>query len=614
MPPKKIPTPSTRVSTRKVSPPKQSQVEANTSKVVKKTLAPKKAGVTKQVATQKKVTPTVAKKAAKAQADAAKKTTTTAKTSTVKKTTITKAAIAKKVAATKSAPAKAVAPKSNKRKATEDIDEPVAKSSKKTKVTKATTVAKKPATKAAAKPSPAKKPKAAPKPKAPRVVQTKVVKPKVVKPKVVINIAPTQILDIYVFGCNEAGELGLGIQTKKTTISRPVKNPDLTARGVVQIVAGGMHGAALTKDNKILTWGVNDGKPLGRYTDDWVAPVKDMDADGESDDESSTDAQNPLESTPGEVDMADVPEGTIFTQIAAGDNATYAVTSDGLVYGWGSVRGADGPMGFTKDVKEALIPMLIPGLKNVVKVAAGNNHYLALNNKGSVFAWGAGEHNQLGRRIVERTRLNSLVPREFGLPKAMVDIFCGSEHSFAVHKNGTVYSWGANNMGQCGQFNKDGTLTEEVTPTGTKVDILKGKNIKMMAAGNASSLALTHDGEVLMFGKALDGLAGVDVQALPEEVIIRNERDQRSIIKTPITLPFKGSFIAIGSDHNIVLGPEGTGGHHAWGFNTFRQTGLEGEADVYVAEELENKHINGKKLVSATGGGQFTFLAGIPDN
>ncbi|KAF7869754.1 hypothetical protein EAF04_004538 [Stromatinia cepivora] len=451
MPPKKIPSPPTRVSTRKPSSSKNSQVEANTSKVMKKALAPKKAGVAKNVATQKKVSPAAAKKTAKAQSDAAKKTTTATKSTTVKKTTITKAAMAKKVAAAKAAMAKPAAPKSNKRKSTEDVDEPAAKPSKKAKVTKPT-VAKKPATKAAAKPTPAaKKPKAPPKPKAPKVVKPKIVKPKVEKPKTIINVAPTQLLDIYVFGCNEAGELGLGLQTKKDTINRPVKNPALTALGVVQMVAGGMHGAALTKDNKILTWGVSDGLALGRKTDDWVAPERDADADSDNESDAA-DARNPIESTPGEVDMTTVPEGTVFTQITAGDNATYALTNDGLVYGWGSIRGADGPMGFTKDVKETLVPMLIPGLKNIVKLAAGNNHYLALNNKGSVFAWGAGEHNQLGRRIVERSRLNALVPREFGLPKAMVDIFCGSEHSFAIHKNGTVYSWGANNMGQCGQF------------------------------------------------------------------------------------------------------------------------------------------------------------------
>ncbi|RAL65590.1 hypothetical protein DID88_005262 [Monilinia fructigena] len=551
MPPKgqKIPTPSTRVSTRVTSPPKNHQaVEANTSRVMKKSVAPKKAVVAKKGHNSKESISCCRKKGSKsrcAQEDEQHHQIYHRHGDDHYQGCRHK----------ESCPSQGCCPKSNKRKATEDIDEPAAKPSKKARAVKPIATAKKPTAKAAAKPALlASKPKAEPKTKAENIV-----KPKVVKPKVIINTAPTQLLDIYVFGCNEQGELGLGLQTKKTTIARPVKNPDLTARGIVQMAAGGMHGAALTKDNKILTWGVNDGKPLGRSVDEWVAPERD--ADAESDDESTTSAQNPLESTPTEVDMTNVPEGTIFTQIAAGDNATYAVTNDGSVYGWGSIRGADGPMGFTRDVNEALVPMLIPGLTKIVKIAAGNNHYLALNNKGAVFAWGA----------------------------AMVDIFCGSEHSFALHKNGTVYSWGANNMGQCGQFNKDGTLTEEVTSNATKVDILQGKNIKMMAAGNASSLALTK--------KA------------------RNESNQRSVAKTPIILPFKGSFIAVGSDHSIVLGQDCTGGHHSWGFNTYNQTGLEDDEDtIYIADELENKHINGKKLVWAAGGGQFTFLAGASEN
>lgn len=456
MPPKvkKIPTPPSRSSTRKITTAKkfEQQIEANTSRVMKKALSPKKAGVAETVAAAKNITPAAAKKVAKAQADATKKTTTatTKKSTAVKKTTITKAdmakkvtaaksppvkaaapklnnkrkasddadepvarptkiaklakpttvvkpshkakanesapttkaaklaakatkptpaaksnkstpaakftkstpaaksiqvketsitkaAMAKKAAAAKSAPVKAAAPKSNKRKSTDDVDESAGKPLKKARFTKSTPATKKSTTKAAANPAPpAKKPKAAPKPKTSKVVNPKLVKPKVLKPKNIVNVAPTQLLDIYVFGCNECGELGLGQQTKKDTIARPTKNPDLTALGIVQMAAGGMHGVALTKDNKILTWGVNDGKPLGRDTDEWVAPEKDADAD--SDDESVGAAQNPLESTPTEVVMTNVPEGTIFTQIAAGDNATYAVTNDGLVYGWGTVR------------------------------------------------------------------------------------------------------------------------------------------------------------------------------------------------------------------------------------------------------------------------------------
>ncbi|PQE03831.1 ran exchange factor prp20 pim1 protein [Rutstroemia sp. NJR-2017a BBW] len=605
MPPKKATSP-TRASSRRVT-----KSETASQESAKSVVAPKKGpGVTKKAA-PKKPSAAATKAASKKPAPAApKKTTnTTTKTTVVKKTTITKVAPVKKAAA-----------KSNKRKLSEEEEEDeasVAQPSKKRKTTKSITPppTEGSADNASAKRSPTpttkKAKKASPKP---RVAKPKIVVPKVEKPKPIINIAPTQILDIYVFGCNEAGELGLGDASKKTTLPRPVLNPKLSASaaGVVGMAAGGMHGAVLTKDNKILTWGVNDGGALGRDTF-WEAPTKDIDADGSDDDSDDEVSVNPRENTPTQVEMDNVPEGTVFTQIVAGDSATFAVTQEGLVYGWGEIRGADGPMGFTKDVKKSPIPMLIPKLKNIVKLAAGNNHFLALDKKGAVYSWGAGEHNQLGRRIVERTRLNALVPTEFGLPKgAIVDIFAGSEHSFALHKNGKVYSWGANNMGQCGHFvyNKDGGY-EEVTPRATVIKSLEGKKIKMLAGGNAHSLALTEDGEILAWGKARDGTTGLDLSKVDPEITIPDTTGKVGVITVPTALPFKGSFIACGGEHAIALGPGGKAPHYSWGFNEFRQTGIPEEGDINVATELENRNIEGKTLVWAAGGGQFSFMAGV---
>jgi regulator of chromosome condensation len=99
------------------------------------------------------------------------------------------------------------------------------------------------------------------------------------------------------------------------------------------LAVGGMHCAALTYDNTILTWGVNDLGALGRDTT-WDGGLVDI-----SDAEDDVDAErNPKESTPGEVDLTGVPGDTIFTQVAAGDNCTFALTSQGTIYGWGTMR------------------------------------------------------------------------------------------------------------------------------------------------------------------------------------------------------------------------------------------------------------------------------------
>jgi regulator of chromosome condensation len=36
--------------------------------------------------------------------------------------------------------------------------------------------------------------------------------------------------------------------------------------------------------------------------------------------------------------MTEIAQGTVFAQLAAGDNSTFALTEDGLVYGWGTFR------------------------------------------------------------------------------------------------------------------------------------------------------------------------------------------------------------------------------------------------------------------------------------
>lgn len=163
----------------------------------------------------------------------------------------------------------------------------------------------------------------------------------------IINEVSTKKLDVYVFGENSAGELGLGAGKDPngksvSDVKRPRINHHLFAEsvGVVQIAVGGMHCVALTHDNKIYTWGVNDQGALGRVTD--VGPMKDMDDPAKDDDsDSNSDAGanlNASEATPGLIDTSKIPEGVKFSSVYAGDSNSFALTTTGVVYGWGTFR------------------------------------------------------------------------------------------------------------------------------------------------------------------------------------------------------------------------------------------------------------------------------------
>ena len=183
--------------------------------------------------------------------------------------------------------------------------------------------------------------------------KTKVTKPtstvtkpkaKITKPKTAINEVPRKRLDVYVVGTNEGGEMGLGAKGTTTEYRRPRLNPTLASAGVVQLAPGGMHCAALTNDNTILTWGVNDLGALGRDTA-WDGGYVDMKAGSDagedgaaSDSEDSESDLNPREATPTAVDGSVFPTGTTFVQLTATDSATFALTDNGLVYGWGTFR------------------------------------------------------------------------------------------------------------------------------------------------------------------------------------------------------------------------------------------------------------------------------------
>lgn len=242
-----------------------------------------------------------------------------------------KATVAKAPAKTTTKPApkdtniKVAANTSKKRKAADDeeSEEPQVNGTKRQR-----TAAK------SASPAPAtSKGKPAARPKAPAIKKP--------KKKVVVNQASTDRLDVYVFGEGSSGELGLGSAKGQTEVKRPRLNPLLAAStvGVVATSVGGMHTAALTHDNKILTWGVNDQAALGRDTT-WDGGLRDIDDDNsDSDSDSGSDTGvNPKESTPAEVDMSQLPDDIVWTQIECTDSATFALTNEGLVYGWGTFR------------------------------------------------------------------------------------------------------------------------------------------------------------------------------------------------------------------------------------------------------------------------------------
>jgi regulator of chromosome condensation len=252
---------------------------------------------------------------------------------------------------------------------------------------------------------------------------------------------------------------------------------------------------------------------------------------------------------------------------------------------------------------------LIPDLENVIKIAAGSNHVVALLVDGTVHAWGSGEQDQLARRIVERRKkLHALVPQRVGLRRGIVDITSGADHSFAIHKNGTVYGWGLNNYGQTGIPTKAGQSEATILKPAAIASLKDRGKIIHVDAGNFNSLAITEQGECLVWGRIDNHAIGSDAKDLPEDDVIFDERGKPRILTVATRVStWDAATAAFGTEHAIAITKDGKA--YSWGFNSSYQTGQPTDDDIKVATLIDSKSVRDKKLIWAGAGGQYGMVA-----
>ncbi|KAI2466889.1 RCC1/BLIP-II [Annulohypoxylon bovei var. microspora] len=435
-----------------------------------------------------------------------------------------------------------------------------------------------------------------------------------------INTRPSKRLKIFVFGEGRFGELGLGNQKhdgkKPINVKRPRLNHNLLADkvGVVQVACGGMHAVALTADNRILTWGVNDLKALGREP---VFEDPGTDGDGDSDAGNAYDEYKGLdlgESTPGEVDLSSLSEVPQFVQVAATDSASFALTEIGEVYGWGTFKGSDGVFGFTQDIQIQPTPMQVAGLKNITSLAAGTNHMLALDKNGKVFTWGYGGEFQLGwkpasRHTGPKATLDPHVCGHFTKQNYAVKIAAGSYHSFYINNHGKLWSWGLNNFSQTGHPDTAGKDNAIIT-TAKAVRALRDYEIIHVDGGEHHSVAISADGKLFAWGRIDGHQVGLPESAFSENNTIVDKNDKPRILIEPTVIPnISATFAAVGTDTTVAITPEGQA--YSWGFSENYQTGQGTDRDIETPTRIDNSAVRGETIVWAGAGGQYSMLASI---
>lgn len=225
----------------------------------------------------------------------------------------------------------------------------------------------------------------------------------------------------------------------------------------------------------------------------------------------------------------------------------------------------------------------VENLEEVIRVAAGPFHALAVKSDGTVWSWGCNSRGALGDGTEKNRKTPAMVQ---GLP-GIASIAAGWQSSFAAAPDGTVWAWGTNEWGQLGLGDRGRAV---ITPT--PVPGLEG--VIALAAGRLHTLALKSDGTVWAWGFGLDGQLGTGETRscpVPAQVVdlagaaaIAAGEHSMALLEDgtvwqwgfernkPFRVPLPQASIAIAAGtHSLALDVDGF--VWAWGDNTWGQLG-----------------------------------------
>mmetsp|Transcript_2873 Transcript_2873/g.7350 ORF Transcript_2873/g.7350 Transcript_2873/m.7350 type:complete len:538 (+) Transcript_2873:196-1809(+) len=227
---------------------------------------------------------------------------------------------------------------------------------------------------------------------------------------------------------------------------------------------------------------------------------------------------------------------------------------EAVVFAWGvnedSQLGLDSRNDHSKPkVVESLLGTRLRGRAfGVEPLVTGSRGTLAIGADGRLLAWGWNARGTLGLGHRD-SNVPKPCPVKDGLQGVRItQAALGGWHSACVDDRGQVYSWGGNEYGQCGV---EASERDIVVPR----PVLQGIKVKEVSCGGMHSIALTAEGEVLMWGERWGDFSLV-VQRCPRKL-----PGVRNIAR-----------IAAGAFHNLAL-TEG-GQVLSWGTNDFGQLGI----------------------------------------
>ena len=194
-------------------------------------------------------------------------------------------------------------------------------------------------------------------------------------------------------------------------------------------------------------------------------------------------------------------------QVAAGYDFNLALKADGSVWAWGSNE--FGQLGRNpSDVLVDTTPTRVIGLTNIIQIAAGSNHAVALKSDNTVWTWGENTDGQLG--YLKGT--NEYLPRQVEIGWSIYEIFAGESRTFGTGGGGVWY-WGYN------LYERGNTFY-----TGSYIPKFIEEETVSASGCSDSNYITKSDGSVWGWGWDRYGLFGAEYTQDEMYDVIKNER------------------------------------------------------------------------------------------
>ena len=380
------------------------------------------------------------------------------------------------------------------------------------------------------------------------------------------------------------------------------------------IAAGAEQGVAVTPDGKLWAWGWNDGN-LGDGLDSTirenvfsveghlpypsdVAPVTSCGgqaitnavalAAGGDDFTLVADANGAVwtfgENTMGQLGIGSVGDTNIYSvpmringvsnvvSVAAGYRHALALRADMKVFAWGDDTYGQLGVGGSSGQTNTPIQSLIPTGTNIVAIAAGYSHSVALDATGRIWLWGSGTGGQLGdagfTNLTRPTLLTNI--------SNVIAIAAGDYHTIALASNHTVWTWGENDSGQLGRSGLSGLPGQVSNLTGVVAIAGGGADLASPPSGGAFTLAVTSNGLVYAWGDNSVGQLGTNSSAVAftnRPLLVAGISNVVSV-STPVSGDGGNDYGDVGGAHVVAMTvDQGTNHYWGWGDNNAGEVG-----------------------------------------